>query len=144
MIKHNPEFQHYKEENPVRPRSAYDFGCKVTKKAQKALVNKSDAMNELMSTCSQIQDNRKKQIKIGFEAFKSRQNNVFADPDIKTGKTVKSAIGEDIRNHEKEKEKTDELKATKNLAREEKKSAEKTRARAAAGLSSPSMAMNSH
>lgn len=56
MIKHNPEFQQYKEENPVRPRSAYDFGCKVTKKAQKALVNKSDAMNELMSTCSQIQD----------------------------------------------------------------------------------------
>jgi len=91
-------------------------------------------MDELMITCGEISDNRKKQIKIGFEAFKSRQNNVFSDPDIKTGQTVKAAIGADIKKHEKATEELEKIKEKKNQAKEEQKSALKNRTRAAAGL----------
>ena len=54
MIKHDPDLKNYFDTNPVRPRSAYDFGAKAPKKGPKALVNKSDAMNDLMLTCAAI------------------------------------------------------------------------------------------
>jgi len=58
-------------------------------------------MNELKVTVADITENRKEQIKKGFQTFKSRKDHVFTDPDIKAGRLVKLTIGEEIVKQEK-------------------------------------------